>query len=245
MKRANKRKPDELRKVVIVNDYIKNADASCLISFGDTTVLCAARIENSVPSFLKGQNKGWLTAEYSMLPQSSHQRIRRESSSGKLSGRTQEIQRLISRSLRASLDLSALGERQIVIDCDVINADGGTRTASITGAYIAMCNAIESGMHRGIIKNNPIRAQVAAISCGIVNDNALLDLDYIEDSNAQADSNFVLTSDSEIVEVQTTAEDKPFPKQDLNAMFKLASKGCGELFLIQREYIKQNMLSCF
>jgi ribonuclease PH len=235
--RPSKRKNNELRKVQIETNFLNNADGSCLIKFGNTHVICSASIEESVPSFLKWQGQGWITAEYGMLPSSTHNRMKRESSQGKQTGRTQEIQRLIGRSLRAIIDLKKLGERQIFIDCDVINADGGTRTAAITGSYIALYFAINKLMNSKKIKENPLIAQVAAISCGIKNGESIVDLDYEEDSSADVDSNFVFSSTGKLIEIQGTAEKEPFSEEQLLEMLKLAKKGVSELFLLQNSAI--------
>ena len=204
------------------------------MSFGGTRVLCTASIEESVPSFLRGQNQGWVTAEYGMLPRATHTRGRREAAQGKQSGRTQEIQRLIGRSLRAIVDLKALGERQISIDCDVIQADGGTRTASVTGAWVALRLATRYLLDEGVIAKDPILDQVAAISCGVFDGTPVLDLDYEEDSNAEADANFVLTGHGDIVEIQATGEKRGFSEGEFEALFTLARKGIGELVALQR-----------
>ena len=236
--RASGRKDDQLRNVEIIPDYLFNADGSCLIKVGNTQVVCSATIENRVPPFLRNQGTGWVTAEYSMLPASADSRIRREVSNGKISGRTAEIQRLISRSLRAALDLKKLGEIQITIDCDVINADGGTRTAAITGGYVAMVRAINTKLiTAGLIRQNPIIRQISAISCGLQHGRPILDLDYLEDSNIDVDSNFVLSSDGQMIEVQSTAENgNIFLEQDLVKMLHCARKGCEELFLLQQKF---------
>jgi len=233
MHRGSGRNNDQLRDITIETNYNPYAEGSCLISYGNTKVLCTASVEESVPPFLRGKNKGWLTAEYGMLPRSTHTRMKREAAFGKQSGRTQEIQRLIGRSLRAILDLEKLGERQIIIDCDVIQADGGTRTASITGGYVAMVLAINKFIKIGMIRHNPIIDQVAAISCGILNDNILLDLNYEEDSSAQVDANFIITAKGKIVEIQSTAEEHPFEVQQFHGMMELALNGTKELFEVQ------------
>jgi ribonuclease PH len=235
MNRDSGRKNDQLRDITIETNYNPYADGSCLISYGNTKVICTASIEESVPSFLKGKNKGWLTAEYGMLPRSTHTRMRREAAAGKQSGRTQEIQRLIGRSLRAVLELDKLGERQIIVDCDVIQADGGTRTASITGGYVAMTLAITKLIKLGMIRYNPIIDQVAAISCGILHNNILVDLDYEEDSSAQVDANFIITAKGKIVEIQSTAEEHPFEVQQFHGMMDLALKCTKRLFEVQSE----------
>lgn len=236
--RPSKRKNNQLREITIETGILEHAEGSCLIKFGSTHVICSASIEESLPPFLRGKNQGgWITAEYGMLPRSTSDRIKRESSQGKQNGRTQEIQRLIGRSIRACVDLKKLGERQILIDCDVINADGGTRTASITGAYVALYLAIGKLMNRKMIKDNPITRQISAISCGIRNGEAILDLDYIEDSDAEVDANFVISSDGKIIEVQATAEQKPFTQDQFLEMMKLASDSASELFKIQNKAI--------
>ena len=228
--RAFGRDFDELRKVNLKPHYAKHADGSCLIQLGDTHVLCTASVDEKVPSFLRGQMRGWVTAEYGMLPRSTHSRVDREAQKGKQSGRTMEIQRLIGRSLRAVTDLSLLGERQIIIDCDVLQADGGTRTASITGGWVALALAVEKLLLQGKINLSPLTNQVAAVSCGIINDEAILDLDYSEDSAAKVDANFVMTTNNKVVEFQATAEGSPFDKTFLDDMWLLAKKGCAFLF---------------
>jgi ribonuclease PH len=229
---------DEMRVVSIEVGVAGYAEGSCLIKFGNTHVLCTATVENQVPSFLKNTKQGWVTAEYSMLPRATHTRTPREIVKGKLGGRTHEIQRLIGRSLRSVIDLRALGEKQIILDCDVLQADGGTRTASITGAYVALCIAIRHMMMRGVIKKDPIKSQVAAISCGIINDAVALDLDYEEDKNAQIDANFVMTDVGDIVELQSTGEQRPFTKKELDIMLEFATKGINHLMVLQRQAIK-------
>ena len=233
---------DELRHIQLTPHFAKHAEGSCLVEFGDTRVLCTASIEERVPSFLRGQMRGWVTAEYGMLPRSTHSRMDREAHKGKQSGRTMEIQRLIGRSLRAVIDLSKLGERQVVIDCDVLQADGGTRTASITGGWVALAVAIENLLLQGKITVSPLIDQVAAISCGIHNNQALLDLDYAEDSTAQADANFVMTTSNKVVEFQATAEDTPFNKSHFDEMWLLAQQGCAILFEKQLNAIRQERL---
>jgi ribonuclease PH len=232
--RTHGRKADQLREVSISLGVLKNADASCLIKFGHTHVICSATIEEKVPPFLKGKGSGWVTAEYGMLPRSTDTRMQRESQMGKVGGRTQEIQRLIGRSLRAAVDLRLLGERQIIIDCDVINADGGTRTASITGAYVALHSACAQLVESKKCRKNPLLTQVAAVSCGIVSDQVLLDLDYSEDSTAEVDANFVMTADGKLIEVQATAEKNPYAAADLLKMLELAQLGAEKLFELQR-----------
>jgi ribonuclease PH len=236
--RNNKRKPNELRTVFLGPSYAKYAEGSCFVKFGDTHVICTATVEERVPPFLRNTGSGWITAEYGMLPRATHQRVDREASKGKQSGRTQEIQRLIGRSLRAVVDLSLLGERQVRIDCDVLQADGGTRTASITGAYVAMHQALAKWVAKKTIAKMPIIDQVAAISCGILKDEALLDLDYDEDSNAEVDANFVITGSGNLVEIQATAEKGSFGDEAFGNMLKLARTGIEDLVKIQREALK-------
>ena len=238
LERHSKRKSNQARKIHITKDYIHNADASCLINVGKTSIICTASIETKIPNWLKGSGKGWLTAEYSMLPASTHTRNNRESAQGKQSGRTLEIQRLIGRSLRASLDLEKLQELQIKIDCDVINADGGTRTTSITGGWVVLKMLVESLIKNKTLKNNPIKDQVAAISCGIFKGEEILDLDYFEDSNTEIDANFVVSKSKNLIEVQATAEKGGFTKTQLNTLIDMACKECDNLFSIQSEVIK-------
>ncbi|MGC6516972.1 MAG: ribonuclease PH [Candidatus Puniceispirillaceae bacterium] len=233
--RPSGRNADTLRDIEILPHFTKHAEGSCLVKAGDTHVLVTASIDEKVPSFLRGTQQGWVTAEYGMLPRSTHSRMDREAARGKQSGRTLEIQRLIGRAMRAVVDLSALGERQIKIDCDVLQADGGTRTASITGAWVALALAVETLMQKGLITTNPITDQVAAISCGIYQGNAVLDLDYEEDSQAETDANFVLTAGGGMVEIQGTAEKTPFTRAELNALLDLAESGCRTLFERQLE----------
>ena len=232
--RPSKRKPDELRRVSIERAVSKYAEGSCLIKFGDTHVLCTASLEERVPRWLKGQGRGWVTAEYGMLPRATTERTRRESTVGHPSGRTQEIQRLIGRSLRAVVDLEKLGERQINLDCDVIQADGGTRTAAITGAWVALYDCIQWMKLRDMVKDDVLRDQVAAVSCGLYKGVAVLDLDYAEDSSAEADSNFVMTGEAGIVEVQGTAETVAFSQESFDQLMELAKKGIGELVALQK-----------
>jgi ribonuclease PH len=236
MTRIDGRKPDQLRKVTVRKDYLKHAEGSCLIAFGDTKVVCSASVEDGVPSFLKGKGQGWVTAEYGMLPRSCTQRINREKGGG--SGRTQEIQRLVGRSLRAVVDMKKLGERTIKIDCDVIQGDGGTRTASVTGGYIALALAVKTLLRAKTIAENPLGQQVAAISVGMKDKRAFLDLNYAEDSTAEVDMNIVMVNSGRFVEVQGTAEGAAFAKKDMDAMLALAEKGIRELFLIQRRALK-------
>lgn len=233
--RPSGRSPDALRTVVLEPNFSKHAEGSCLIRFGDTHVLCTASVDERVPPWLKGKGKGWVTAEYGMLPRSTGSRTDREAARGKQSGRTQEIQRLIGRALRAVVDLEKLGEIQIVLDCDVIQADGGTRTASITGAYVALSLAIQHLLRIGAVKENPIIDSVAAVSCGLYKDTPVLDLDYAEDSNAGADANFVMTGKGGLVEIQGTAEDRAFSEEQFMALMSLARKGVGELTKLQEE----------
>jgi ribonuclease PH len=232
--RPSGRAPDALRPVSFDLGFAKHAEGSCLVKFGDTHVLCTASLDEKVPPFLKGQGKGWVTAEYGMLPRATHTRGRREAAAGKQSGRTQEIQRLIGRSLRAVTDLVALGERQITIDCDVIQADGGTRTASITGGYLALHQCLSGLVRQGVLPSIPLIAEVAAISCGLYKGVAVLDLDYAEDSNAEADANFVLTGKCGIVEIQGTAEADPFSEDQFLALLSLAKAGIATLAQAQR-----------
>ena len=233
--RPSQRAADELRHVRFTRRYTKHAEGSVLVEFGDTRVLCTASVDERVPGFLRGKGQGWVTAEYGMLPRSTGSRMDREASRGKQGGRTMEIQRLIGRSLRAVIDLKALGERSIAIDCDVIQADGGTRTASITGAYVALHDALATLRDRGLIAQLPLREAVAAVSVGIIGGQALLDLNYPEDSAAEVDMNFVMTSTDRFVEVQGTAETEPFTVGQMDAMRDLATEGIRRLFAIQRE----------
>ena len=235
--RPSKRANDQLRKVTFEPNFAKYAEGSCLIKFGDTHVLCTASIDEKVPPFLRNTGLGWVTAEYGMLPRATHERMDREAAKGKQSGRTQEIQRLIGRSFRAVVDRKILGEIQIKIDCDVLQADGGTRTASITGGYVALGLACRHLMKTGKIASYPLTDSVAAISCGIYNGAPVLDLDYEEDSNAGADSNFVLTGKGGIVEIQGTAEQAPFSEEQFQELLKLARKGISELSLQQKKIL--------
>jgi ribonuclease PH len=223
-----------MRAVTIERNVSLKAEGSCLVSFGDTRVLCTASVETSLPSWRRGQGLGWVTAEYGMLPRATGTRTRREATAGKQSGRTQEIQRLIGRSLRAVVDMAALGENQVTIDCDVLEADGGTRTASITGAYIALADAIAWMTERHLVKAPPLRDSVAAVSCGIYRGAPVLDLDYLEDVEAHTDANFVMTGSGKFVEIQGTAEQSPFSRDELNTLMGLAEKGIGELTLLQK-----------
>ena len=232
--RPSKRAADEMRLVSIERNVARYAEGSCLIKFGETHVLCTASLEDKPPQWLRGQGRGWVTAEYAMLPRATHTRTRRESTSGKQSGRTQEIQRLVGRSLRAVVDLQQLGERQIVVDCDVLQADGGTRTASITGGWVALYECLRWMRQRSIIKEIPIKDHVAAISCGVSKGVPVLDLDYAEDSVAETDANFVITGAGGLVEVQATAEGAIFSQDQLDAMILLARKGVNELVALQK-----------
>ena len=236
--RPSGRAPDEMRAITIETGYTKHAEGSCLISFGDTRVLCTASVEERNPPWLRGKGEGWVTGEYSMLPRATHTRGSREAARGKQSGRTQEIQRLIGRSLRAVVDLEKLGERQITLDCDVIQADGGTRTASISGAWVALRLAVNSLIASGDITEDPITAQVAAISCGIYKGAPVLDLDYPEDSDADADANFVLISGGQIAEVQATAEGATYDEEGLLRLLRLANIGCDAIFKAQLDAVK-------
>ena len=235
--RSSGRANNEMRSIKLEADVAMHAEGSCMAQFGNTHVLCTASIEDRVPSWLRESGGGWITAEYGMLPRSTHTRTGREAARGKQSGRTQEIQRLIGRSLRAITDLKAMGEIQIRIDCDVIQADGGTRTASITGSYIALYRAFQDRKKRGDLKTIPLIGEVAAVSCGLYKGEAVLDLDYIEDSNAEADANFVLTGEGNIIEIQGTAEETPFAETAFIELLQLAKKGCTELTKIQRHVL--------
>ncbi len=235
--RPSKRAPDELRAVSLERNVARYAEGSCLVKFGETHVLCTASLEEKAPPWLRGSGKGWVTAEYSMLPRATAERTRRESTSGKQSGRTQEIQRLIGRSLRSVVDLTQLSERQITLDCDVLQADGGTRTAAITGAWIALHDCVAWMKSRSIITGNPLRDHVAAISCGIVKGMPVIDLDYAEDSTAETDANFVMTGSGGLVEIQGTAEGKPFSEDELMSLLRLAKTGIGSLVSLQKSVI--------
>jgi ribonuclease PH len=235
--RPSERAPDQTREVTLETGVNRYAEGSCLISFGHTKVLVTATVEENVPGWMRNKGAGWVTAEYGMLPRATHTRGRREAAQGKQSGRTQEIQRLIGRSLRAVVDMKALGERQISLDCDVIQADGGTRTAAITGAWVALRLAVNYLLEEGVLKTDPILGQVAAVSCGVFKDVPVLDLDYEEDSQAEADSNFVLTNSGDIVEVQATGEKRGFSRGEFDTLFALAEKGIGELFVKQLEAV--------
>jgi len=223
-----------MRAVTLERNVAMKAEGSCLVAFGNTRVLCTASVETSVPGWLRGKGKGWVTAEYGMLPRATGSRTRREATAGKQSGRTQEIQRLIGRSLRAIVDLEALGEVQVTLDCDVLEADGGTRTASITGAYVALADAIKWMEARNLTKGQVLKDSVAAISCGIYRGTPVLDLDYLEDVEAETDANFVMTGSGKFVEIQGTAEGAPFSREELESLMGLAEKGIGELGLMQK-----------
>src|SRR5256885_396602 len=232
--RPSRRQPDELRAVTLERGVVKHAEGSCFVKFGDTHVLVTATLEDRLPPWLKGQARGWITAEYGMLPRATLERTRREATGGRQSGRTLEIQRLIGRSLRAVVGLEALGERQITIDCDVIQADGGTRTAAITGAWIALHDCLTWMRARDMLRRNPLRDHIAAVSCGICGTDTVLDLDYAEDSEADTDANFVMTGDGRLVEVQATAEKTPFSETEFLALLTLARKGIGRLVELQK-----------
>jgi ribonuclease PH len=234
MTRPSSRANDVMRKIVIETDVNKHAEGSCLIKCGDTHVLCTASVEQGVPGWMKNTGKGWVTAEYGMLPRSTGSRMDREAARGKQSGRTQEIQRLIGRALRSVVDFEAMGERQIRVDCDVIQADGGTRTASITGGFVALHLAFQHLVNIGALKSVPMPDTVSAISCGVFNGQEVLDLDYDEDSEAETDANFVITGKGGLVEIQGTAEKEPFSEAQFLTLLKLAQKGCGELAEIQK-----------
>lgn len=236
--RPSGRSNDELRLIELEPDFAKHAEGSCLASFGDTRVFVTASVEQRVPSWIRDSGHGWVTAEYGMLPRATNTRTNREAKSGQQSGRTQEIQRLIGRSLRAVTDLTAIGEMSIKVDCDVVQADGGTRTASITGAYVALYRAFERCIELGILETIPIKDHAAAVSCGIYKGTPILDLDYIEDSEAEADANFIFTGSGNIIEIQGTAEADPFSRAAFNELMDLASKGIDELILIQKKALK-------
>ena len=239
VKRLSGRPADVMRNVSFELGVNKHAEGSCLVKFGDTHVLCLASVEEQIPSWLKNSGKGWVTAEYGMLPRATNTRMPREAAKGGQSGRTQEIQRLVGRALRAVTDMRGFGEIQVRVDCDVLQADGGTRTASITGAYLALYQAFATMKRLGAIAKIPLREPVAAISCGLVKGAAILDLDYAEDSTAQADANFVLTASGKIVEVQGTAEDQPFAESEFLALLELAKKGVAQLVDLQRAALSQ------
>jgi ribonuclease PH len=236
--RPSQRQCDEMRSVEIIPDFLPQAEGSCLIKFGNTHVICTASVEDRAPNWMRNSGKGWVTAEYGMLPRSTGSRMDREAARGKQSGRTQEIQRLIGRALRAVVDMEKLGERQIKIDCDVIQADGGTRTAAITGGYVALARAINYLMSIGALDKNPLTDNVAAISCGIYKGTPVLDLDYAEDSTAETDANFVFTGSGKIIEIQGTAEEAPFSEEEFLSLMRLAKKGCIELKNIQSSAIE-------
>jgi len=237
--RPSRRQPDELRAVTLERGVVKYAEGSCFVKFGDTHVLVTATLEDRVPPWLKGQARGWITAEYGMLPRATHERTRREATTGKQGGRTVEIQRLIGRSLRAVVDLEAMGERQITIDCDVIQADGGTRTASITGAWVALHDCLNWMKNREIIRTVPLRDHVAAISCGIYSGTAVLDLDYAEDSQAETDMNVVMNNGGGFIEVQGTAEGHAFRRHELDSLLDLAAGGIAALFPLQAQTLQR------
>jgi ribonuclease PH len=232
--RPSGRASDELRQIILEPGYSKHAEGSCMARFGDTHVLCTASLDSGVPPWMRNSGKGWVTAEYGMLPRSTHSRMGREAARGKQSGRTQEIQRLIGRSLRAVTDMEAMGERQIKVDCDVIQADGGTRTAAITGGFVALQQCFQSMLDEGLVEKLPLLTEVAGISCGLYKGQPVLDLDYAEDSNADADANFVMTGDGGIVEIQGTAETDPFTEPEFLELMRLARAGVGKLVTLQR-----------
>lgn len=236
--RPDRRQLAELRPVFLGPSFVKYAEGSCFVKFGDTHVICAATVEEKVPAFLRNTGAGWITAEYGMLPRSTHERIDREAARGKQTGRTHEIQRLIGRTLRSVVNLKALGERQIRIDCDVLQADGGTRTACITGAYVALYQAFQKLLANKKITSIPFTDHLAAVSCGIINGDACLDLNYIEDSSAQVDANFVMTGSGRIVEIQASAEKDPFSEEEFAQMLSLAKKGIAELVDLQKQALK-------
>ena len=232
--RPSGRAADALREISLETAVSRYAEGSCLAKFGQTHVLCTASVEQGVPGWLKGQGRGWVTGEYGMLPRATHTRGRREAAQGKQSGRTQEIQRLIGRSLRSVVDTKLLGDRTVTLDCDVIQADGGTRTAAITGAWVALAKACAYLVEEKVIKENPITGQVAAISCGVFEGTAVLDIDYAEDSNAEVDCNFIMAGDGRLIEIQATGEKRPFAEEEFAEMMRLAKLGCGTLFELQR-----------
>ncbi|MBT7307073.1 MAG: ribonuclease PH, partial [Gammaproteobacteria bacterium] len=233
--RPSKRAPDQMREIKITRNYTKHAEGSVLVEFGDTKVICTASVEDRIPRWLKGQGKGWVTAEYGMLPRSTGSRMGREAARGKQGRRTMEIQRLIGRSLRAAIDLKVLGEQQITVDCDVIQADGGTRTASITGAFVALSDAIQQLMERGVVKSNPIVTPIASVSVGVYKGTPVLDLDYDEDSSAETDMNVVMNGAGQFIEVQGTAEEAPFSMEEMQQMLVLAGEGISQLIEHQKE----------
>jgi ribonuclease PH len=238
--RPSGRAPDQLRPVKFTRHFTRHAEGACLIEFGDTRVLCTATIEDGVPSFQRGSGRGWITAEYGMLPRSTHTRTAREAARGKQTGRTQEIQRLIGRSLRAAVDLNALGERTVTIDCDVLQADGGTRTASITGAYVALCDAFDKLVAKRALAASPVHGQVAAVSVGICSGVAVLDLDYLEDSQAETDMNVVMNNGGGFIEVQGTAEGHAFRRHELDELLNLAARGAAQLHAYQLQALTRD-----
>ncbi|MCA1789320.1 MAG: ribonuclease PH [Thioalkalivibrio sp.] len=237
--RPSGRQPDQMRLVRFTRHFTRHAEGSVLVEFGDTRVLCTATVETRVPPFLKGKGRGWVTAEYGMLPRATHDRMVRESARGKQGGRTLEIQRLIGRALRAVVDLEAMGERQIIVDCDVLQADGGTRTAAISGGYVALCDAVNHCLKKGVLKKNPLHGQLAAISVGIYQGVPVLDLDYDEDSQAETDMNLVMNEAGGVIEIQGTAEGHAFRRDELDAMLELGEKGIREIMTRQRETLGQ------
>lgn len=239
MQRPSGRQPDQLRDVRLTRRYTKHAEGSVLVEFGDTKVICTASVVEGVPPFLRGKGQGWLTAEYGMLPRSTGSRMNREAARGKQGGRTVEIQRLIGRSLRAAVDLNALGENTVHVDCDVIQADGGTRTASITGAWVALADAVTYLQEKGLVKGNPLKRAIASVSVGIYQGVPVLDLDYPEDSSADTDMNVVMGDDGGIIEIQGTAEAEPFTEAEFGAMMALAKKGIGELNQLQQKALAE------
>jgi ribonuclease PH len=241
--RPDGRKKDEIRTVKIERNFVGNAEGSVLIAIGKTRIICTASIEDKVPLFLRDQKKGWVTAEYSMIPRAAQTRMTRESTTGRLSGRTQEIQRMIGRALRSIVDLSSIGERTIWIDCDVIEADGGTRTAAITGAFISLSDALQYALKNGLIEKTPLRDYLAAISVGVVHGEPIVDLCYAEDSNAEVDMNIVMTGSGEFVEIQGTAEGMPFAKDRFDSLLKLAEGGIQNLINIQRRFIEEGLVN--
>ena len=236
--RPSNRAPDQMREIKITRNYTKHAEGSVLVEFGDTKVICTASVESRLPPWLRGQGKGWVTAEYGMLPRSTGSRMGREAARGKQGGRTMEIQRLIGRSLRAAVDMKKLGEQQITVDCDVIQADGGTRTASITGGFVALSDAINHLIEKGEVKENPIVTQIASVSVGVYNGTPVLDLDYDEDSSAETDMNVVMNGEGQFIEVQGTAEEAPFSMEEMQQMLALAQQGITNLIEHQREALK-------
>lgn len=233
--RPSGRQPDEMRPVRFTRHYTRHAEGSVLVEFGDTRVLCNATVETRVPTFLKGKGRGWVTAEYGMLPRATHDRMQREAASGKRGGRTLEIQRLVGRALRAVVDLEAMGERQVIVDCDVLQADGGTRTAAISGAYVALCDAVNHCLKNGILRRNPVHGQLAAVSVGIFRGVPVLDLDYDEDSQAETDMNLVMNEAGGVIEIQGTAEGHAFRRDELDALIDLGEKGIREIIAGQQQ----------